>query len=147
MISCSCPCWTSTKDENDYHEIHSLSTIIETDKRSGDPLMICLWIIGGFSEDSSEINWCYKSGREFVSVWSTNALQIEILRIGGAILIGVWTISCLLNLMVFTKALLRRNPCAMYFITLNIINMLCFYLGLLLAVLAVGFNIDPSTSE
>lgn len=78
---------------------------------------------------------------------SLYALQIEILRIGGPILIGIGTISCLLNLMVFTKATLRRNPCAMYFIILNIINILYFYLGLLLTVLAVGFNIDPSTSN
>lgn len=78
---------------------------------------------------------------------SLYAIQIEIFRIGGPILIGIGTISCLLNLMVFSKSTLRKNPCAIYFIILNIINFLYFYLGLTFTVLAVGYSIDPSTTN
>ena len=72
---------------------------------------------------------------------STSALlysiQRNVFRIGGPILIAVGSVSCILNLMVFTKDTLRKNPCAICFIGVNIINFLYFYLGLLLTVLFI----------
>ena len=75
------------------------------------------------------------------------SIQQNVFRIGGPILITIGSISCLLNLMVFTKDTLRKNPCTICLIAVNIINLIYFYLGLLLTTLAVGYNIDPSTSN
>ncbi|CAF4106380.1 unnamed protein product [Rotaria sordida] len=75
------------------------------------------------------------------------SIQQNILRIGGPILITMGSISCILNLMVFTKDTLRKNPCTICFVAINTINFLYFYLGLLFTTLAVGYNIDPSASN
>jgi hypothetical protein len=75
------------------------------------------------------------------------SIQQSVLRIGGPILITIGSISCILNLMVFTQSTLRKNPCTICLIAVNIINFLYFYLGLLLTTLADGYNIDPSTSN
>ncbi|CAF1222515.1 unnamed protein product [Rotaria sordida] len=75
------------------------------------------------------------------------SIQQNILRIGGPILITMGSISCILNLMVFTKDTLRKNPCTICFVAINIINFSYFYLGLLFTTLAVGYNIDPSASN
>ncbi|CAF4105932.1 unnamed protein product [Adineta steineri] len=74
-------------------------------------------------------------------------VQQQILRIGGPLLIVIGTISCLMNLMVFTKNTLRKNPCTICFIAVNIINLLYFYFGLLPTILSSGYNIDPSTNN
>ena len=75
------------------------------------------------------------------------AAQIDTYRIGGPILIGVGTISCLLNLMVFTKNTLRKNPCAIYFIILNLINLCFFYMSFLFSVLGAGYNSSPTNTN
>jgi hypothetical protein len=75
------------------------------------------------------------------------SIQQNVLRIGGPILITIGSISSILNLMVFTKGALRRNPCTICFVVVNTINFAYFYLGLLLTTLAVGYNIDPSASN
>ncbi|CAF1090810.1 unnamed protein product [Adineta steineri] len=74
-------------------------------------------------------------------------IQQQILRIGGPLLIVIGTISCLMNLMVFTKNTLRKNPCTICFIAVNIINLLYFYFGLLPTILSSGYNIDPSINN
>jgi multisubunit Na+/H+ antiporter MnhB subunit len=71
-------------------------------------------------------------------------IQQNVFQIGGPILIVIGSISCILNLMVFTKDTLRKHTCAMCFVAVNIINFLYTYLGLLLTTLAVGYDIDPS---
>lgn len=75
------------------------------------------------------------------------SIQQNVFRIGGPILIVIGSIGSILNLMVFTKDTLRKNPCTICFVVSNIINFLYFYLGLLLTTLAVGYNIDPSASN
>ncbi len=75
------------------------------------------------------------------------SIQQNIFRIGGPILIVIGNISCILNLIVFTKDTLRKSPCTICFVANNIIDFLYFYLDLLLTTLAVGYNTDPSTSS
>jgi hypothetical protein len=75
------------------------------------------------------------------------SIQQNVIRIGGPILITIGSISSILNLMVFTKVGLRKNPCTICFTAVNTINFVYFYLGLLPTTLAVGYNIDPSASN
>jgi len=75
------------------------------------------------------------------------SIQKNVFRIGGPILITIGSISSILNLMVFTKVALRKNPCTICFVAVNTINFAYFYLGLLLTTLAVGYDIDPSVNN
>lgn len=73
-----------------------------------------------------------------------NQTQKNLFSIGGPILIFISTLGCILNLMVFTRHNLRKNPCIMCFIALNIVHILYTYLSLVPAILQIGYNIDPS---
>lgn len=75
------------------------------------------------------------------------SIQQNVLRIGGPILITIGSINTVLNLMVFTKVTLRKNPCTICFVAVNIFNFAYFYLGLLPTTLAAGYNIDPSVTN
>ncbi len=75
------------------------------------------------------------------------SIQLNVSRIGDPILIAVGSLSCILNLIVFRKNTLRKNPCTMCFMAINIVNFLCFYLSILIGVLASGYDIDPSASS
>ncbi|CAF2958510.1 unnamed protein product [Rotaria sp. Silwood2] len=74
-------------------------------------------------------------------------IQRNLFRFGGPLLIAIGSISCILNLLVFKKDTLRKNPCTIYFISVNIINFLYLYLGLLFTTLAAGYDIDPSSNN
>ncbi|CAF1476730.1 unnamed protein product [Adineta steineri] len=65
-------------------------------------------------------------------------------RFGGPLLIAIGSIGCILNLMVFTKDTLRKSPCTICFVAVNIIDFIYFYTGLLITTLASGYDIDPS---
>ncbi|UJR12235.1 hypothetical protein I4U23_016412 [Adineta vaga] len=73
--------------------------------------------------------------------------QRNLFRFGGPILIFLGSISCLINLLVFTKDSLRKNPCTICFIVINTLNFICFYLVLLITTLAIGYDIDPSSQN
>jgi hypothetical protein len=75
------------------------------------------------------------------------SIQRNLFRFGGPVLLTVGSISCILNLMVFAKNTLRKNPCTTCFVAINIINFLYLYLGLLFVILAAGYDIDPSASN
>ncbi|CAF0834105.1 unnamed protein product [Adineta steineri] len=75
------------------------------------------------------------------------SIQQNVYSIAGPVLMGIGSISCILNLMVFSKSTLRKNPCTICLIAVNLINFVNFYLGLFLAVLATGYNIDPSSTN
>ncbi|CAF0830343.1 unnamed protein product [Adineta steineri] len=75
------------------------------------------------------------------------SIQQNVYGIAGPILIGIGSISCILNLMVFSKSTLRKNPCTMCLIAVNLINFVYFYFGVLMATLGTGYNIDPSTTN
>jgi hypothetical protein len=66
---------------------------------------------------------------------------------GGLILLTIGSISCILNLAVFTSSTLRKNPCAICFVAMSTVNLLYLYLGLLPTILQSGFNINPGASN
>ncbi|CAF1301530.1 unnamed protein product [Adineta ricciae] len=72
-------------------------------------------------------------------------LHEYVFKYGGSTLIIVGTISCILNLMVFTRNNLRKNPCTIYLIAINIIDLSYIYSAFFLLILASGYNIDPTT--
>jgi hypothetical protein len=75
------------------------------------------------------------------------SIQRNLFRFGGPVLFTAGIISCILNVMVFTKNTLRKNPCTICFLAVNIINFLYLYLGLLFVILAAGYDIDPSANN
>ncbi|UJR19566.1 hypothetical protein I4U23_022696 [Adineta vaga] len=76
-----------------------------------------------------------------------NSIQTNLFRFGGPFLIINATISCLLNLFVFTTNTLRKNPCAICFIAVSIANVLFVYFSFIPLVMQVGYDIDPSSTN
>ncbi|CAF4204833.1 unnamed protein product, partial [Adineta steineri] len=70
--------------------------------------------------------------------------NVNLYKIGGPILISVGTVSCIINLTVFSKKTLRKNPCSIYLIACNVTNFLLIYTSILIATLGTGYSIDPS---
>ncbi|CAF0942185.1 unnamed protein product [Adineta steineri] len=70
--------------------------------------------------------------------------NVNLYKIGGPILISVGTVSCIINLTVFSKKTLRKNPCSIYLIACNVTNFLLIYTSILMATLGTGYSIDPS---
>ncbi len=68
-------------------------------------------------------------------------------QVGGPIIILIGTIGGLLNLIVFTKKYLRKNPCSIYFIAFNLANLMYIYSSFLVFTLNVGYQIDSSTQN
>jgi hypothetical protein len=65
-------------------------------------------------------------------------------QIVGPMIIVIGLVGCIVNLVVFTRKNLRKNPCAIYFIAFNISNILVICSLLLQLTMSVGYNIDPS---
>ncbi|CAF1438750.1 unnamed protein product [Adineta steineri] len=72
-------------------------------------------------------------------------IQTNLFRFGGPALILIGSISCIFNLMVFTKSTLRKNPCTICFIAVNSQNLIYYYVAVLVTTLSVGYDIDPSS--
>ncbi|CAF4058421.1 unnamed protein product [Adineta steineri] len=70
--------------------------------------------------------------------------NVNLYKIGGPILISIGTVSCIINLTVFSKKTLRKNPCSIYLIACNVTNFLLIYISILIATLGTGYSIDPS---
>ncbi|CAF1232855.1 unnamed protein product [Adineta steineri] len=75
------------------------------------------------------------------------AIQQHLFRIGGPILLFIGITSCILNLLVLKKISLRKSPCTLCLIVVNIINLAYLFFGLLFTLLMFGYNSDPSTSN
>lgn len=75
------------------------------------------------------------------------ALQRDLFRYGGPTLLGIGTLSSMLNLLVFSKGALRKSPCTICLIAVSISDFLFLYFGLLLTTLATGYDIDPSSYD
>ncbi|CAF1227716.1 unnamed protein product [Rotaria sordida] len=71
-----------------------------------------------------------------------NLAQKYLYEFAGPILILIGTISCIINLVVFTQKDLRKNPCSIYFIAHNIVNLIFIYSSLLALTLGIGYNIS-----
>jgi hypothetical protein len=78
-------------------------------------------------------------------VTTLQSAQQYLYQLGCPVLMLIGTIGCILNLIVFTRKKLRKNPCSIYFIAYNIANLLYIYSSLLSLMLDVGYNIDPSS--
>ncbi|CAF1414447.1 unnamed protein product [Adineta ricciae] len=76
-----------------------------------------------------------------------DSIQTNLFRFGGPFVIINATISCILNLLVFTKPTLRKNPCSICFIAVTIANTLYLYFVFILQVTQVGYNTDPSITN
>ena len=72
-------------------------------------------------------------------------IQRNFYRIGGPILMVIGAVSCVLNLMVFTRKNLRKTPCSIYLVAFNASNFFFIFIIILLATLANGYNINPAS--
>lgn len=61
-------------------------------------------------------------------------------------LLVLGTIGNILNILVFTRPLLRTNPCSLYFISGSIINFLSLYVGLITPFLG-SYGLDPTQTS
>lgn len=75
------------------------------------------------------------------------AIQKNIYRFGGPILMVLGSTSCVLSLMVFTKKNLRQNPCSSYLMAFNTSSLFLIFTSILFTTLAVGYNIDLSSNN
>ncbi|UJR25570.1 hypothetical protein I4U23_006915 [Adineta vaga] len=72
-----------------------------------------------------------------------NYVTRELNRYIPLIFLFLGTIGNILNIMVFTRPSLRKNPCSLYFISGSIINFVSLYIGLLTPFLGL-YNLDPT---
>jgi hypothetical protein len=70
--------------------------------------------------------------------------QYYLFRFVCPIVVLLGSIGCIINLMVFTQKILRKNSCSIYFIAYNIGNIIYIYAAPFYATLNVGYNIDAS---
>jgi hypothetical protein len=71
----------------------------------------------------------------------------SVFQFGGITLLSIGSVSCILNLLVFTSNTLRKNPCAICFAAMSAIDLLYLYLGLLLTIFQSGFNYNPGANN
>ena len=74
-------------------------------------------------------------------------IQKNLYVFGGPFTVILGTICCTINLLVFTQKKLRKNPCAMYLIAVNVSNFLYIYSSILFVSLSLGYNIDLSSQS
>lgn len=73
---------------------------------------------------------------------SLNLISIYLFRFGGPVLIVIGTSSCLLNLIVFGKKTLRKNPCSIFFLAFNVNNLFYIHTFFLPVVMSIGYSIE-----
>ena len=82
------------------------------------------------------------SSNNFTS--SIKLAQLYLYKIGGPILIVLGNISCIINLIIFTRKNLRKSPCSIYFIAFNISNFILINFLILLTTLLSGYNVNQN---
>ena len=82
------------------------------------------------------------SDYEFIN--SLVLARIHLFEYGGILLIVLGTISCIISIVVFSKKTLRKNPCSIYFLALNIANFFMIYIVILGLTTESGFNLYSS---
>jgi hypothetical protein len=75
------------------------------------------------------------------------SIQKNLYQFGGVTLMICGTISCIFNLMVFTRRKTRKRPSSLYFVALEISNFLYIYSSFFLIELVYGYNINLATSN
>ncbi|CAF1481593.1 unnamed protein product, partial [Adineta steineri] len=76
---------------------------------------------------------------------SLQSVQTNLFRIGGPILLVFGVVSCVVNLIIFTQKNLRKSPCSIYLIAVNIANFVYITFAVLFTTLSVGYSIDLTT--
>jgi hypothetical protein len=76
-----------------------------------------------------------------------NSAQYYLFRFASPVVIFFGSIGCIINLMVFTQKILRKNSCSIYFIAYNIANFIFIYGASFYVTLSVGYNIDASVQN
>lgn len=74
-----------------------------------------------------------------------NFVTRELNRYIPIIFLILGTIGNILNILVFTRPLVRKNPCSIYFVSGSISNFLSLYIGLITPFLGL-YNLDPTQS-
>lgn len=77
------------------------------------------------------------------TIESLNRITRELNRYIPIIFLILGTIGNLTNIVVFTRPLLRTNPCSIYFTSSSIFNFVSIYVGLLTPFLGL-YNLDPT---
>ena len=77
-------------------------------------------------------------------ITSLQLSQKYLYQIGGPILIFIGSVSCILNIIIFSKKNLRKTPCSIYLLAFNVTSFLIIYLSILSVTLAYGYNIFPT---
>ncbi|CAF1301638.1 unnamed protein product [Adineta ricciae] len=72
-----------------------------------------------------------------------NFITRELNRYIPLVFLVLGTIGNVLNILVFTRAALRKNPCSLYFISGSIVNFFSLYIGLITPFLGL-YNLDPT---
>lgn len=67
-------------------------------------------------------------------------------QIGCPILIGFGVFGTVVNLLVFTQKLLRKNPCSIYFVAHNVANFLYICASLMSLTIGLGYKADITTN-
>lgn len=73
-----------------------------------------------------------------------SSAQYYLFRFVCPIVMFLGSIGCIINLMVLTQKILRKNSCSIYFIAYNIVNIIYIYAAPFYATLNIGYNIDAS---
>jgi hypothetical protein len=77
-------------------------------------------------------------------ILSLESIEMNLYRFGGPILMVFGSVSCILSCIVFSKKNLRKNPCSVYFVALNISNFLFIYSSILFPILSIGYDFDAT---
>ena len=72
-----------------------------------------------------------------------NSIIVISTRYCSLIIVPVAVVWDLLDIYVFTRPQLRRNPCCMYFLSSSITTLVYILINVPLRLLQMGFNIDP----
>ncbi|CAF1097103.1 unnamed protein product [Adineta steineri] len=75
------------------------------------------------------------------------SIEQHLFQIGGPILLFIGITSCILNLLVLKKISLRKSPCTICLVVVNIVNFGDLFFGLLFGLLMTGYGIDPTSNN
>ncbi|CAF0912050.1 unnamed protein product [Adineta steineri] len=78
-------------------------------------------------------------------IQSLISAQAYLFQFGGAFLICIGSIGCILSLIIFPKKNLRKNACSVYFIAYNIANLYQICVTLSQIMLVYGYSISTTT--
>ncbi|CAF1279099.1 unnamed protein product [Adineta steineri] len=79
--------------------------------------------------------------------YTLSILTLNLNRIVPILQIILGTFGNVINILIFSRRSLRKNPCSIYFLALSINNIFALYVALLTRLLSSGWQIDPSNTN